>query len=168
MGTIPSRSFGTKELARRLFGKRPVWLRGFPSDYLLLKNISYRTYRMPASITAPPMRVSMEPGPVPYLSSVIDELRVGNHSGNRNQARGEMSINRALMSNPPNRTASAIQPRIWRINIFRSHGHKSYMKLRRRRRHGSQLTCPPLEARYPVTSQSRNHRRLTAEERACS
>jgi hypothetical protein len=52
----------------------------------------------------------MAPHPLPYFASVTDELRAGNQLGNRNQARGERSINKALTSNPTPRTAPINQP----------------------------------------------------------
>jgi hypothetical protein len=104
--------------------------RAGPRGYLLPKKMSYRTQTMRASIAAPANRVSMTPPPLPYLSSVIDELRAGNQWGNRNQAWGETSINKALTSNPTQRTAPINQPRIRSISAPRKSSAASFIVLR--------------------------------------
>jgi hypothetical protein len=109
---------------RGVLGRKAVftWLKMAPPPlvlsrcYLLFKNMSHKTQMIRASISAPASRTCMAHRPLPYLFSVIDELRAGNHLGNRNQALGERIINRALMNTPTPRTAAINQPRMYRIS----------------------------------------------------
>ena len=83
---------------------------GGTEDYRGLKSASYSAQRITARIIPPAIRVSTAPQPFPYLCSVIEPLP-GNHSGSRNQARGEISINAALTAMTTTITAIPTQPK---------------------------------------------------------
>src|SRR3984957_20219309 len=86
---------------------------GFPGgteDYRGLKSASYSTQRIAATIIPPVMRITKAAGPLPY-SLAVNEPFSNSHLGNRNQARGEISINAALTAMTTTTTQSRPNPK---------------------------------------------------------